>query len=243
MTRLGFDGDVRRGVLERRYKRFFADVTLDGMDAAVTAHTPNTGSMTGLVRQGNPVLVTWNPSPKRKLQYSLQAIHVGESWVGTNTHLPNRLVEQAALEDAVAEFEGYRTVRREMPFPDGSGRCDLLLQDHGEGEPDLWVEVKSVTLREGDRALFPDSPSERGRKHLECLTRRIEEGDRAVMFYLVQRTDCAAFAPAAHVDPAYAEALAEAYERGLDIVCMEAAVEDDGIRLGRRLPFELLAGR
>jgi len=196
--------------------------------------------MTGLVRQGNPVLVTWNPSPSRKLQYSLQAIHVGESWVGTNTLLPNRLVEQAALAGDFPEFIGYRSVRREAVFPDGSGRCDLLLEDHDEGEAPLWVEVKSVTLREGDRALFPDAPSERGRKHLKSLVERIEAGQRAAMFYLVQRTDCASFAPAARVDPDYAAALADAWDAGLMIVCAEAVVDADGVSLGRRLPFELL---
>lgn len=237
---LPFTGPLHRGVLRRRYKRFFADVELFE-HGPVTAHTPNTGAMTGLLDPGNPVLVTHHPDPKRRLPWSLEAIHIGSTWVGTNTYLANRFVRRALETGAVPDLEGYAVIAPETPFPDG-GRVDFHLSGHPD-RADAWVEVKSVTLREGDVATWPDAVSERGHRHLAALVRRLARGERAVLLFLVQRTDAAAFAPAASVDPAYALALEAAFERGLEIVPLEAAVDDGplpGLTLGRRLPFELL---
>ena len=261
MVRINFDGEVRTGTLERRYKRFFADVQLDlpgarsgpaaqgapraprALSSVVTAHTPNTGAMTGLVDAGNPVLVTYRPSKKRKLDYSLEAVFTGTSWVGTNTMLPNRLVEKAIAQGEIAGLEGYRTIDREVVAPISSSmrsRIDIVLRDHVDAAPDAWVEVKSVTLRLGDHALFPDAVSERGRRHIETLRALHAQGLRAVFVFLVQRTDCAAFSPAGHVDPDYARALYDAYEAGVEVVAVTARVDDSGVCLGERLPLDFL---
>lgn len=238
--RISFGATVRRGVLERRYKRFFADVVLDGPEGLVTAHTPNTGAMTGLLERGSPVLVTHDPSPKRTLHWTLQAICAQGAWVGCNTLLPNRLVARAVELGLLRELRGYRRVRREVPYGrDGRSRVDLLLEDHARGRPDCLVEVKSVTLRDGARALFPDAVSERGRKHLEELTREVEAGRRAAMVYVVQRMDCASFAPAAAIDPAYADALVEARSAGVEVIAFLGRVDDEGVAWAGRLPVRL----
>ncbi len=241
-----FSGPLLRGAFERRYKRFFVDVTLDGGKArSVTAHTPNTGAMTGLLERGARVLLTHDASPKRKLAYTLQAIHVvsadgSASWVGTNTLLPNRLVEAAITSGYVRELRGYQSVRREVKYGhDGRSRVDLLLDEHKRGKPRCYVEVKSVTLREGRMALFPDAVSERGQKHLHELAARARAGDRAAMVYVAQRTDCEQFAPAEAVDPRYAEALRAAKADGVEVVCLAASVEPAGIRVIGRLPVKL----
>lgn len=246
-----FTAPVRRGRFERRYKRFFVDVRLDednGEAQTITAHTPNTGAMTGLLEPGARVLLTYDASPTRKLEYTLQAIEApcddgARTWVGTNTHLPNRLVEEALSSGFVRELTGYRSIRREVKYgSDGRSRVDLLLEEHRRGRPPCFVEVKSVTLREGRMALFPDAVSERGQKHLHELALRVREGDRAAMVYVAQRTDCAAFGPAERVDPAYARALREAKAAGVLVVCLVASVDERGVRVVGRLPVRLGRG-
>lgn len=248
-----FSGPVLTGTLERRYKRFFVDVWLDEDERGrkgrkVTAHTPNTGAMTGLLEQGSKVLLTYDASPTRKLAYTLQAIEApcegGRVWVGTNTLLPNRIVEAALRAGWVRELGGYRTLQREVKYgSDGRSRVDLLLDDHRRRRPRCFVEVKSVTLRAGRVARFPDAVSERGQKHLHELTARVLAGDRAAMVYVAQRTDCAAFGPADDVDPAYGDALRRAKAAGVVVKCLVAAVERRGVRVVGRLPVKLTRGR
>lgn len=250
-----FTAPVVTGTLERRYKRFFVDVRLDAGGrgprrggGVVTAHTPNTGAMTGLLERGSKVLLTYDASPTRKLAYTLQAIEAPcddgtRTWVGTNTLLPNRLVKAAIAAGMVRELVGYRAIRGEVKYgSDGRSRVDLLLEEHRRGRPPCFVEVKSVTLREGRMALFPDAVSERGQKHLHELAARARAGDRAAMVYVAQRTDCAAFGPAEAVDPAYAHALREAKRAGMLVVCLVASVDERGVRVVGRLPVRLGRG-
>jgi sugar fermentation stimulation protein A len=221
--------------LIERYKRFFVDVRLqDGR--VITAHTSNTGAMTGLLASGNPVILTHDAKPSRRLDYSLQAIHTGGAWVGVNTLLPNALVERAINDGAIAEFGALPVVTREVPYPDG-GRADLYVED--ELGPPAFVEVKSVTLKgPGDLALFPDARSERGLRHLRSLMVARRMGFRAILVLVVQRDDCAAVAPAASVDPDYAQAFVDAYEDGVSIVGLRTRVSTSGVVVEGRIPVE-----
>jgi len=232
-TFIPWTGDVTLGVFRRRYKRFFADVSLHGV-GDVTAHTPNTGAMTGLTNAGAKVIVTRHDNPKRRLAWSLEAVFAGQSWVCTNTYVANRLVKEAILAGDIAGLDHYESLQTEKPFPDG-GRVDLFLSEH-EREPDVWVEVKSVTLREGELATWPDAVSERGRRHLASLRDRVRAGERAVMLYVVHRADVQAFAPAASVDPQYAGALYDAYTEGVEVMAIQAVTTERGVAVGRRLP-------
>jgi len=237
MISVSFGAPLLAGSLIQRSKRFFVDARLDD-GRVVTAHTANTGAMTGLLDVGNRVLLTHEPKPTRTLDYSLQAIHARGAWVGVNTLLPNRLVERAICAGAILELDPDATIRREVPYDDG-GRADLLVDD-GAGPP-VFVEVKSVTLKgANDRALFPDAPSERGLRHLHQLTRVVERGGRAALVLLVQRDDCVEVAPAAHVHPAYARAFVEAYEAGVRIIGLKARVTDEGVALDERIPIAFL---
>lgn len=242
-TLVPFGATVVKGRFERRYKRFFVDVMLEESHTQpaqrITAHTPNTGSMRGLLEEGAPVLLTHDPSPQRKLAYTLQAIQVGSTWVGTNTMVPNRLAELCILGQHLDAFRGYETCRREVPYGAERSRIDLLLDDHCDDLPRCFVEVKNVTLREGALALFPDAVSTRGTKHLHELARQVEQGDDAAMLYVVQRSDCSAVAPAGHIDPAYTAALREAAARGVRLVALEASVDEEGVRFLRTLPVHL----
>lgn len=236
---MDFPDPLQRGSLLKRYKRFLADVRLDSGDI-VTAHCANTGTMLGLTDPGSEVWLSPARNPERKLRYTWELIEDatnGEaSLVGINSFLPNALAEEAVRADRIVELTGYPEMRREVRYGKNS-RIDLLLE--APGRPKCYVEVKNVHLRrEPGLAEFPDSVTARGTKHLKELGDAVEDGNRAVMFYLVQRQDCERFAVAADIDPVYAEALVEAKARGVEAVCYACALTPQAIEVVK--PLEMV---
>ena len=228
------DQPVTEGRLLRRYKRFLADVELPTGEL-VTAHCPNTGSLTGCVPQGARAVLRDSQNPKRKLRWTLQTVEVEGTWVNVDTGLPNALVAEAVAADRVPELTGYDGLRREVRYGEGS-RIDILLERPGER---CYVEVKSTTLAGGGLARFPDAVTERGRKHLEELARMAEEGHRAVIFFCVSRGDVERFAPADEIDPRYGEVLRRVLTQGVEPLAYSTLVEPGSFELGERLPIEL----
>ncbi|WP_171101614.1 DNA/RNA nuclease SfsA [Ruegeria sp. HKCCD7255] len=190
--------------LIRRYKRFLADCSLeDGRE--VTAHCANPGSMMGLAEPGQKIWLEPNDDPRKKLKYGWRLVdHENGHFTGVDTSVPNRALRIALEAGQIPELATYETVRTEVKYGENS-RIDFLLTQ--PGLPDAYVEVKSVTLsRQPGLAEFPDSVTARGTKHLGELAAMAAQGHRAIMLYLVQRTDCDRFALAADIDPAYAAA-------------------------------------
>ena len=223
------------GRLERRYKRFLADVTLsDG--TLVTAHCPNTGSLLGCKEPGSRVWLRDSHDPKRKLRYTWQAIRVGRGWVNVDTGIPNRVVFDALEAGRVPSLDDAVEARREVPYGKNS-RIDVRLT-HPNGRHS-FVEVKSTTLAEGDVALFPDAVTERGRKHLEELIDVVAGGDRAVQFFFVSRSDVKRFRPADAIDPHYGQALRRAAAAGVELLAYTSKVTARGVELGEPLEIEL----
>nr|WP_230840927.1 DNA/RNA nuclease SfsA [Gloeobacter morelensis] len=215
-----------RGILRRRYKRFFAEVELeDGQ--LVTAHCPNTGPMRAISTVGSPVYLSRSPDPARKLAYTWEMIDLNGTWVGVNTALPNRIVYRALVERVIAEVGTYRTIRREVPYGSENSRIDFLLT--GDGQP-LHLEVKSTTLNQGTLALFPDTVTTRGQKHLRELTRLCEQGTRAAMLYFINRGDCTAFSPGDSLDPLYGQLLRAGIERGLLVLPCRFEITPQSVR-------------
>ncbi len=229
-----FPGSLHRGRLVRRYRRFLADVDL-AEGGRVTAHCANPGSMLGVSRPGSAVYLTRHDDPKRKLAWSLEAIRVGRIWVGIHTLRTNRVVEEALLRRRVAPLRAYGAIRREPRWTPRS-RADFLLE--AEGLPPCWVEVKNVTLAHGALALFPDSVTERGRRHLARLTERAAAGDRAVLLLAAARSDVRRVGPADGIDPAYGAALRDAAARGVEILGYGMRVGRRGLVLGDRLAVD-----
>lgn len=226
---------LERAVLLRRYKRFLADVELaDG--SVETVHCPNPGRLIGCLPERGEVVLRVSDNRKRKLQKTLQTIRVGDEWVNVDTMLPNAVVGEALRAGAIPELAGYATVRPEVKSREGS-RIDFLLEDDRRGR--CWVEVKCTTLVEDGVAMFPDAVTARGKKHLEELAHLVAEGDRAVIFFFVSRSDAASFAPAAHIDPAYAKALRIALEAGVEALAYLARVRPEELSLAHRVPVAL----
>ncbi len=219
--------------LIRRYKRFLADVCLpDGTEAV--AHCPNPGSMMDMADEGIKIWLEPNDDPRKKLKYGWRLIEQDDGhFVGVDTGVPNRVVGPALLAHQIAGLPPYDAVRAEVKYADKS-RIDFLLS----GAVDTYVEVKSVTLsRTAGLAEFPDSVTARGAKHLEALTQMVAQGHRAVMFYMVQRTDCAALSLAADIDPAYAAAFARATKAGVQVLAYDCEIDPKGVTLRRPMPF------
>ncbi|MBE0599441.1 MAG: DNA/RNA nuclease SfsA [Desulfuromonadales bacterium] len=221
------------GKLVRRYQRFLADIELpDGR--VVIAHTPNTGSMLQCAVAGHPVLISRADNPARKLDWTLELILVNGHWVDTHTHRTNRVVEEALRAGEIAGLAGYQVIA-EQRF--GTSRLDFLLQ---KGEEKVYLEVKNVTLTDGGAvACFPDAVTERGRRHLHELLDAVRQGDRAVIFFLVQRGEAAAFSPADQIDPAYGRTLREVAAQGVEVIACRSIVTREENRVGERLPVIL----
>ncbi len=228
-----FPEPLVRGRLIRRYKRFLSDIELtDG--EVVVAHCANTGSMLGLAEAGRTVWLSPARNPARKLGFSWELVEAGGALVGINTSRPNAILAEALDAARVPELAGYAGFRREVPYGRNS-RVDILLE--GDGRPPCYVEVKSVTLKRGPEAAeFPDSVTTRGTKHLEELSDMADSGARAVIFFLVQRSDCTRFEVAADIDPAYARALSQATTRGVETLCYNCRIDPEAIELDGRIP-------
>lgn len=225
------------GRLLRRYKRFFADIETRAGEK-LTVHCPNPGSMRGLVREGAAVRCSSSDDPRRKLRHTLEMIRVGRTWVGLHTGRANAVAEAALRSDGIEALSGYRRLRREVVAKQGS-RIDFLLEEHPEDPRPAWVEVKSVTLAEGNLARFPDSVTERGRKHTMTLASLAESGARSALLFVVQRADCDRVEPADDIDPAYGAALREAVSRGVEVLAVGARVSPSSIRVEGALPVLL----
>ena len=227
-----FPDPLIRATLVKRYKRFLADVVLEGGDA-VTAHCANTGTMLGVQDPGSEVWLSPARNPDRKLKFTWEMIRIGDGLVGIHTGHPNRIVSEAIAAGAIPELAGYETLRREVKYGRNS-RIDILLQS--DGKPDCYVEIKNVHLmREAGLAEFPDAVSARAAKHQGELADMIDAGARAVTVYLCQREDCDRFSLAGDIDPAYAEATADARARGVEALCYGCRLTTDGIAIDRKL--------
>ncbi|MGI9416292.1 MAG: DNA/RNA nuclease SfsA [Geminicoccaceae bacterium] len=222
-----------RGRLIKRYKRFLADVVLDGGEET-TVHCPNPGRMLGLDHPGETVWVSRSPNLKRKLPLTLELVEADGGLVGINTMHPNRLMEEAIRADAIPSLAGYPRLRREVAYDQGC-RIDLLLE--GDDRPPCYVEVKNVHLKRDREAEFPDCVTARGAKHLAALSRQVASGARAVIAYVVQRSDCSAFSLAGDIDPTYEAAFEKALESGVEALCHDCSIDQDEILLASPLPI------
>lgn len=231
-----FQYPTKSGIIHKRYKRFLSDIELDDGEL-INAHVPNTGSMKTCWEPDWKVLVTHNNDPKRKLKYTLEMTHNGDSWICVNTGMTNKLVKEALENNVISELLGYENIKPEKKVLDS--RIDFFLSENSEKE-DCYVEVKNVTLKgEGKLALFPDSVSTRGQKHLKDLIQLKKDGFRSVMLYVVNRQDVSEFSPAADIDPTYASLLKEASENGVEILAYQCELSESEIILKHKLKVTL----
>ncbi len=217
-------------VIIKRYKRFLADVVLaDGRD--VTAHCPNTGRMTGCWKPGAPVQLSYSDNPSRKLAWTLERVDMGAGWIGVNTHRVNAVVAEALEKGQLSGLDQYDRLRREVQVEQEGHRSRLdLVLDHGK-QPDAYIEVKNVTLLEGNKLAFPDAVTARGQKHLHALRQLVTEGNRGIMIYALNRPEGKCFEVAQDIDPDYADALRQAMAEGVEVIPLRLQHTQTGIHV------------
>ena len=209
---------ILKGTILKRYKRFLSDIEIDG--EIIHAHVPNTGSMKTCWEPGWDAYVSFQEDPKRKLKYTLELIHNGESFINVNTSSTNKIVKEALENNIIKELPNYTEIKAEAKILDS--RLDFLLKG---GESETYLEVKNVTLKgENNLALFPDSVSTRGQKHLKDLIKIKDLGMNAVMLYVINRTDVSKFSPAESIDPEYTKLLRQAAKKGVLVLAYQTRI-------------------
>ncbi len=230
-----FETPLIHGTLIKRYKRFLSDIRLDD-GSVVVAHCTNSGSMKTCIEEGAEVYLSPAKDPKRKTRFTWEMIKINGQWVGVNTSHPNLIAFEAIKDGTIEQLKGYTHVQREVKT--GDSRIDIMAQNENET---CFIEVKNVTMKVGNYARFPDAVTTRGKKHLDELIKLKQQGIRAVMLYIIQRSDVELFAPAHDIDPTYTKTLQKAFEAGVEIIPLRVKVSPKKIIPEKTLQFSLNA--
>ncbi len=229
---MNFETRLISGLFIKRYKRFFVDVKLK--NETITAHCPNTGSMKGLLKEGNKVWVSKTNNFKRKLKYTLQIIEVNKKKIGINTHSTNKIVLDALKKNRIKELKKDIKIKTEVKFGKKT-RFDFLISTNNYK---AFIEVKNVTLsRQSKVAEFPDSVTSRGSKHIEELLKASKKGYKIFILFVIQRDDCEKFKIASDIDPLYSKLLDSALKKKLNIICYDCKFLPKGIKLNKKIKF------
>jgi len=225
-----FKERLLQGTLIKRYKRFFVDINF--RNKIITAHCPNTGSMMGLLNEGNKTWFSESNNPKRKLKYSLEIIEVEKNLVGIKTILTNKLIFEALNLKKIKSLIEFDNIKTEIKFSN-STRFDFLISNIKEK---CLLEVKNVTLLRNDNiAEFPDAITSRGTKHLTELINAKKRGFQSYIIYLIQRQDCKAFKIAEDIDINYKIAFDKAIKAGVKILCYDCKINVEEIKLNNQI--------
>ena len=230
---MNFENKLISGIFIKRYKRFFVDVQIE--NKLVTAHCPNTGSMLGLLNEGNKVWLTKSDNPNRKLKYTLQIIEDNKSKVGVNTHLTNKIVLNALENNLIKEFSKDIKIKPEVRFGE-STRFDFLISKKNYK---AFIEVKNVTLKRKPKiAEFPDAITSRGAKHIHELIKASKKGYKIYIAFIIQREDCNQLSIASDIDPEYSQILSKAIRNKLKVLCYDCKFSPKGIKLNKKIKLK-----
>ena len=231
---MNFKEPLISGEFIKRYKRFFVDIKIG--NKTVVAHCPNTGSMMGLLKEGNQVWLSKSDNPMRKLKYTLQIIEDKNSKIGVNTHLTNKIVLYALNNKKIESFKNIKYIKQEVNFGKNT-RFDFMVSDEKKKS---FIEVKNVTLSRKKRiAEFPDAVTSRGLKHIKELIKAKKKGFDIYLLFLIQRDDCNNFNLAKDIDPEYCELLVKAVKKNLNVLCYDCKFSSKGIKLNRKIQFKV----
>lgn len=232
--------ELQAAVLLKRYKRFMADVQLENGDI-LTIHCANTGAMTGCGEAGDKVWYSDSKSTTRKYPHSWELTQLKNGQlVCINTHRSNQLTFEALQNKQIKELAMYDQILPEVKYGEENSRIDFLLK--GEGLPDCYVEVKSITLVKHNIGMFPDAVTTRGQKHLRELMAMKKLGHRAVVLFAGLHNGFDRFKVAEYIDPEYDRLLKEAIRQGVEVYAYagEFNIENQKpttLRLTKTVPY------
>ncbi len=215
--------NLKKATLIKRYKRFLADVILeDGTET--TIHVANTGAMTGCAEPNDTVWYSTSANPKRKYPFSWELTQTKNNhFICVNTIKANQLVEEALTASTITELAGYSSIQREVKYGSENSKIDFFLSS--PEKTDAYVEVKSVTLLEGEQGYFPDAVTTRGQKHLRELIAVAQQGQRAILLFAVLHSGINSVKIAKHVDKKYNDLIIEAQAAGVEIIAYKAEIQ------------------
>jgi sugar fermentation stimulation protein A len=225
-----FTKSLIKGKLIKRYKRFFTDVKIG--KEIITAHCPNTGSMKGLLDEGNEVYVSKNDNPKRKLKYTLEIIKVKKNLIGVNTHFANKIALHGLSNNLVKEVTNNDSIKPEVFF-DKETRFDFLVEKNKQKK---FVEVKNVTLFRGEKtAEFPDAITTRGSKHLKVLIEALKVGYKSYLLFLIQIQGIESFKIAKDIDEEYYKNYLSAKKAGVIFLAYRCDISSKQIKIEKKI--------
>ncbi|MFD1006585.1 DNA/RNA nuclease SfsA [Oceanisphaera ostreae] len=245
-----FLSSLQQGQLIKRYKRFLADVIPNGASGedSLTIHCPNTGKMTGCAEPGWTVYFSTSDNAKRKYAHTWELVKNGQDdFICVNTTRANQLVAEALAQRQIPQLAQYSEIKAEVRYGHENSRIDFLLRE--AGQPDCYVEVKSVTLLDDTilegkeqvdaqgQGYFPDTQSVRAQKHVRELMQCVQDGQRAVLLFCVLHTGITRVSPAHHLDPVYGALITEALAAGVECIAWQANITPEGMQLVQELPF------
>ena len=221
-----FTNSLFKGKLIKRYKRFFTDIKLN--NSIITAHCPNTGSMKGLLDEGNNVWVSKNDDPRRKLKFTLEMIEANNILIGVNTHRANKIVHHALKNKLIHEFKSIDKIQSEFKYSNDT-RFDFLCDNK-------LLEVKNVTLlRDSKIAEFPDAVTSRGTKHLKNLINSIKKGYKPFVLFLTQIQGINNFKIAKDIDEEYYKNYLIAKKAGVNFIAYRCKLSSKEIKIEKKI--------
>lgn len=249
-----FSSPLQQGLLVERYKRFLADIkpniqkTDSNSGEIITIHCPNTGKMTACAEPGWSVYYSTSDNTKRKYAHTWELVENSQGdFICVNTARANQLVGEALKQRIIPTLAHYSDIKAEQPYGSERSRIDFLLRQ--TGEPDCYVEVKSVTLLDDEvlpdsvsrlpqgQGFFPDTQSVRAQKHVRELMACVQDGQRGVLLFCVLHTGIKQVSPAHHLDPTYGALVSEAMAMGVECLAWRADISPAGMQLVEPLPF------
>ena len=223
-------GKVIAGTFIDRPNRFIANVRIQGRgnepdsDPVVRCHVKNTGRCRELLIPGAEVFLSVSDNPSRSTAYDLIAVRKGKRLINMDSQIPNDVAAEYLAH--IPMFSDITSLKREFVY--GESRIDIMAEGNGKR---YLVEVKGVTLEDNGVVRFPDAPTERGVKHIRELIRSMDDGYIPCLLFVIQMDDVLYFEPNRATDPAFADALRDAKDAGVNILAYTCAVTPDSMDL------------
>jgi len=196
----------------KRLNRFAVLVKKEGK--LLKAHNTNSGRLKEFLTEGKTVLCL--PKSGKKTDCQLFAVEdLKGLFAVTDTNLQMVAFEKAFLKGLLPWLSPsrWKLIRRNAPLGKNS-LIDYLFRERGTEKP-LYLEIKSAVLRSGDNfGMYPDCPTERGRKHLREL---LENSSISGLLFVCALPSVEGFKPYCKGDEEICKLLKEAKERGLPV--------------------------
>ncbi len=220
---------IAEGKFIARPNRFIAYIEIAGKKEI--CHVKNTGRCRELLLPGATVFLEEATNPERKTKYDLIAVLKDSKIINMDSQAPNR----AFLEWAPKYFGENSKIYPEKTYK--NSRFDFYVETEDGNQH--FVEVKGVTLEKDGVVMFPDAPTQRGRKHIIELCDCVQNGYLAHLFFVVQMKGVHYFTPNIKTDSAFSEALQIAKQKGVKIFAVDSVVTPDSMNISDFLEVRL----